>query len=85
MYNLKSFFRLPYEFAHNEDTSPMWKLYLKEPIGSDLEFFCVLFGAKYEELGLFEVRQLVEASVGRKSKLRNQTVTCALASFGFKI
>lgn len=64
---------------------------LKNPIGSALEFSCGLFEAEYEELGLFELRQLVETSVARKSKLRSQRssanfyrVTCDLWSFGLK-
>lgn len=58
---------------------PDMNIILKNPIGSALEFYYGLFEAKYEELGLFEVRQLAETSVDRDLAL-NFMSPCDLKS-----
>lgn len=49
---------------------PDMNITLKNPIGSALEFYYGFFEAKYEALGLFELRQLVETSVARDLALK---------------
>lgn len=48
---------------------PEVNIILNNSTGSVLEFFCGLFEAKYQEPGLFEVKQLVQTSVVGKSRL----------------